>query len=115
MVAFHTTVQRHRSVLGLLVDPVELRGLVADKILVLEPQGDLLLGALDAVGPVADVAADYLQHAGQRSVLPWRRCLLRFGGLPSMAKSPRIVPGAEARGFVAPRRAGSDAISDKLS
>lgn len=41
----------------LLVDPVELRALVLVDLLRLEPQGDLLLGALDRVGPMAHVAA----------------------------------------------------------
>ena len=44
--------------LRLLVDPVELGLLVADDITLLEPEGDLLLGVLDRVGAVADVAAD---------------------------------------------------------
>ena len=44
--------------LSLLVDPVELGRLPADEVLVLEPEGDLLLGVLDGVGAVADVAAD---------------------------------------------------------
>ncbi len=43
--------------LGLLIDPAERGSLVADKLLFLEPETDLLLGALDAVRPVADVAA----------------------------------------------------------
>ena len=41
-----------------LVDPVELRRLPADELTLLEPEGNLLLGVLDAVGAVADVAAD---------------------------------------------------------
>lgn len=44
--------------LGLLVDPVELGSLVADDITLLEPESNLLLGVLDGVGTVADVAAD---------------------------------------------------------
>lgn len=44
--------------LCLLVEPVKLGGLVADELLILEPEGNLLLGVLDAVGAVADVAAD---------------------------------------------------------
>lgn len=47
-----------RANLRLLVDPVELGGLVADNLTLLEPQGNLLLGVLDGVGAVADVAAD---------------------------------------------------------
>lgn len=41
-----------------LVDPVELGRLPADELTLLEPEGNLLLGVLDAVGAVADVAAD---------------------------------------------------------
>lgn len=44
--------------LSLLVDPVELRSLVFDNVTVLEPESNLLLGVLDGVGAVADVAAD---------------------------------------------------------
>ena len=46
--------------LRLLIDPVELARLVGDDILGLEPESDLLLGALDAVRTVADVTADVL-------------------------------------------------------
>lgn len=46
--------------LRLLVDPVELAVLVADDLTLLEPESDFLLGVLDAVGTVADVAADVL-------------------------------------------------------
>jgi hypothetical protein len=52
---FKTEVLTH---LGLLVDPVELGSLVADDVTLLEPESDLLLGVLDGVGAVADVAAD---------------------------------------------------------
>jgi hypothetical protein len=41
--------------LSLLVDPVELRSLPRDKLLGLEPEGDLLLSALDAVRSVTYV------------------------------------------------------------
>ena len=44
--------------LRLLVDPGGGDALPAEDLLLLEPQGDLLLGVLDAVGTVADVAAD---------------------------------------------------------
>lgn len=44
--------------LCLLVDPVELSGLVALDLLWLEPQSNLLLRALNRVGTVADVATD---------------------------------------------------------
>jgi hypothetical protein len=48
----------HATSLWLLIDPVELGGLVRLNLLGLEPQGDLLLGTLDTVGAVADVATD---------------------------------------------------------
>lgn len=38
--------------------------LVADKLLRLEPEVNLLLGVLDAVGTVADVAANILLEIG---------------------------------------------------
>jgi len=44
--------------LWLLIDPVELGSLVAVDLIGLEPQSDLLLGVLDAVGTVADVATN---------------------------------------------------------
>lgn len=44
--------------LSLFVDPVEGSSLVADNLAILEPESDLLLGVLDGVGTVADVAAD---------------------------------------------------------
>jgi hypothetical protein len=44
--------------LSLLVDPVELSRLPVDSLAILEPEGNLLLGVLDRVGAVADVAAD---------------------------------------------------------
>lgn len=48
------------SNLCLLVDPVELGRLPGLNLAVLEPEGNLLLGVLDAVAAVADVAADVL-------------------------------------------------------
>jgi hypothetical protein len=42
----------------LLVDPASLGALPADNLTLLEPESDLLLGVLNAVGAVADVAAD---------------------------------------------------------
>lgn len=42
---------------SLLVDPGLLGRVPLDEVLVLEPQSNLLVGALDAVGAVADVAA----------------------------------------------------------
>lgn len=44
--------------LGLLVDPARLGARPVLDLAVLEPESDLLLGVLDAVGAVADVAAD---------------------------------------------------------
>jgi len=44
--------------LCLLVDPVELALLVTENLIVTEPQGNFFLGIFDAVGAVADVAAD---------------------------------------------------------
>ena len=44
--------------LGLLVDPIELGSLVRDDLALLEPESNLLLGVLDGIGAVADVAAD---------------------------------------------------------
>jgi hypothetical protein len=42
--------------LRLLVDPVVLGGLPAVELVLLEPESNLLLGVLDGVGTVADVA-----------------------------------------------------------
>jgi hypothetical protein len=44
----------------LLVDPVVLSLLPALDLALVEPESDLLLGGLDGVGAVADVAADVL-------------------------------------------------------
>ena len=44
--------------LWFLVDPVKLSRLPALDLLLAEPQSNLLLGALNAVGAVANVAAD---------------------------------------------------------
>jgi hypothetical protein len=41
-----------------LVDPVELGSLVGDGLALLKPESNLLLGVLNGVGTVADVAAD---------------------------------------------------------
>ena len=46
----------------LLVDPVVGGLLPALELLRLEPESDLLLGRLDGVGAVADVAADVLRQ-----------------------------------------------------
>lgn len=45
-----------------LVDPVVLALLPGLDLAVLEPEGDLLLGVLDGVAAVADVAADILSR-----------------------------------------------------
>lgn len=56
--------KRHKvwKSLCLLVDPVELSRLPADNLTVLEPEGDLLLGTLNAVGAVADIATNVLRR-----------------------------------------------------
>jgi len=57
-----------------LVDPV-VRGLLpALELLGLEPEGDLLLGGLDGVGAVADVAADVLGGRERRNVSDCSLC-----------------------------------------
>lgn len=66
-------------------------------LLGLEPESDLLLGVLDRVRAVADVAADVLSCISVSAVY------VRWMEGRTMAKSPRMVPGAEARGLVAPR------------
>lgn len=48
---------RFESDLGLLVDPGSRVRLPADDLALVEPESNLLLGVLDAVGAVADVAA----------------------------------------------------------
>jgi len=49
--------------LRLLIDPV-VRGLLPGlDLAVLEPEGDLLLGILDAIAAVADVAANILRKS----------------------------------------------------
>lgn len=53
-----TSTIHQTSNLCLLVDPVERVGLVLLDLALLEPQGNLLLGVLNAVGAVADIAAD---------------------------------------------------------
>ena len=92
------------------VDPVESHLLPRDDLVLLEPEVNLLLGVLDRVGAVADVAADILDIPVLACFLFSHLCtsslcfvLLGVGAL-TMAKSPRMVPGAEASGFVAPRR-----------
>jgi len=60
MCFFNSVIQGVISMTGLslLVDPVELGGLPGDNLTLLEPESNLLLGVLDGVGTVADVAAD---------------------------------------------------------
>jgi len=53
-----TTFTPTTSVFCLLIDPGEERWLVINNFLLLEPQTDLLLGRLDRVGPMADIATD---------------------------------------------------------
>jgi hypothetical protein len=82
----------------LLVDPVVLSLLPAVDLLLLEPQVNLLLGGLDSIGAVADIAADILVSRSVSTITIERRAAAR-----TMAKSPRMVPGDEASGLVAPR------------
>lgn len=82
-----------------LVDPRLVGLLPAVDLLLLEPEVDLLLGRVDTVGAVADVAADILGDTV--SMRSWV-LLASVDGL-TMAKSPRMVPGWEAIGLVAPR------------
>ena len=55
--------------LRLLVDPVVLGELPALNVALLEPELNLLLGVLNAVAAVADVAADILTTSCQQSSL----------------------------------------------
>jgi len=55
--------------LWLLVDPVVLGELPGVELLWLEPESNLLLGAIDAVGAVADVAADVLERKKVLAIL----------------------------------------------
>ena len=50
--------KRSKCRVGSLVNPSLGSGLPGDQLLILEPQGDLLLGRLDSIGSVQDVAAD---------------------------------------------------------
>jgi hypothetical protein len=78
-----------------------LGALPADDIAVLEPQSNLLLGALDAVGAVADVAAniDGIIAAYESRISTTDPKRYKANG------NLRMVPGADARGLVAPSRA----------
>lgn len=58
MLYLNRCIYRLERRLRLLVDPVVLGGLPAGDLVLLEPESDLLLGVLDRVGTVADVAAD---------------------------------------------------------
>lgn len=82
-----------------LVDPGLGGGLPGDDLLWLEPESDLLLGVLDGVGTVADVASNI-----DAALCQCPRSRLLDAVYKTYAKSPRIVPGAEANGLVAPRR-----------
>jgi len=91
------------------VDPVESHLLPRDDLVLLEPEVNLLLGILDRVGAVADVATDILHFLVLAcfsfiSCTPSLSLVLLGVSVLTMAKSPRMVPGAEASGFVAPRR-----------
>lgn len=52
--------RQHVVHLWLLVDPFGLAVLIRDDLSLFEPESDLFLGVLDAVGAVADIAADVL-------------------------------------------------------
>jgi len=52
----------------LLVNPVVLSLLPALHLALAEPERNLLLGAVDGVGAVADVAADVLRSIGDQHV-----------------------------------------------
>lgn len=88
--------------LNLFIDPVLGDGLVGGQFATVEPEGDLPLGRLDRVGPwgakraVRDGTLGPLQDIPMKHA-PWM--MLRPTSSP---KSPRMVPGAEARGLVAP-------------
>jgi len=84
----------------LLVNPVVGGLLVADDLALGEPEGNLLLGVLNGVRTVADVAADILVMIIRTIMATTKHCVNEL----TRAKSPRMVPGAEAKGLVAPRR-----------
>jgi hypothetical protein len=65
--SFRKKIERRN--LSLLVDPVEGSALPGDELLGLEPEGNLLLGVLDAVGTVADVAADVLMECQRKTMI----------------------------------------------
>lgn len=88
--------------IALLIDPVGLALLVLNEFLRFEPQCDFLLCVLDTVRAVADVATDVLCKL-VRAVINAQDG--KGSWLLTMAKSPRMVPGADARGLVAPRMA----------
>ena len=48
------------SNLGFLVDPIKLRTFVVNHLTLTEPKSYLILCSLNAVGPVADIAANVL-------------------------------------------------------
>ena len=56
----------------LFADPGVVRALPVEEFFRLEPEGDLLLGGLDGVGAVADVAADVLgEEEGLVNMFLW--------------------------------------------
>ena len=83
----------------LLIHPASLRALPVHYLLRLEPQSNLLLSTLYRVRTMTDVSANVLYS---QSALHLQRSPTH---VLTIAKSPRIVPGAEARGLVAPNRA----------
>ena len=75
---------------GFLIYPIELREFIVQHLALAEPESDFLLCVLDAVGAVADIAADVLyvkkkrRSRGQsfflRFVLLFFCCRKGFGG-----------------------------------
>ena len=70
-------------------------------LLLIEPQRDLFLGRFDSIRAVADVAADILNEYIVSQLM--LADTVQSSTTLTMAKSPRMVPGCEASGFVAPR------------
>jgi hypothetical protein len=81
---------------SLLVDPGSAVAGVGENLLRLEPQGNLLLGVLDAVGAVADVAAD----------LGGNRLVSREFEIPNLKRFKQERPITYVNGEVATDGAG---------
>ena len=61
MVTHNSKLRQIIEKIDLLVDPVLLGGGPVAELLGLEPEGDLMVGRLNSVGAMADVAADLIQ------------------------------------------------------